>query len=684
MNNIENKNIDSTTPPSGGRGVIQDLISISQFYGRDSRFVIAGGGNTSYKNAEKLWVKASGSSLATITEEGFAVLDRAKLNLMSDKVYSANSAEREEQVKNDLADATITKGKRPSVETSMHNVIDFAFVVHLHPTLVNGLMCANNAESDLKKLFGAKALYIEYTDPGYVLFKKVENAIKAYRATNNEEPQVIWLQNHGIFVAANSIEEVKVIYTEVLEKLAPQPPKGGEEAHLNVFTNHKEVVSPSLSERAGERCLPAIRMMLSFDGLKTLKVRKNALIKHFYDTEEAQAKIAKPFTPDAIVYCKSNYIFLNDEQPESVLAEAAKQIPAFTAKFGYQPKVILIKGIGLVAVGDNAAQCDIILDVFEDAMKIAYYAESFGGPHPMTQEQIDFIDNWEVENYRRSVAAGASKGRAENKTIIVTGAAQGFGEGIARCLLLEGANIVVADMNETVGKATVEQFNTLAKSNRAVFVKTNVSEIPSIENLVHETICNFGAIDCFISNAGVLRAGGLDDMTPEDFEFVTKINYNAYFYCTKVVSRVMKLQTKYAGFDYYADIIQINSKSGLRGSKANFAYAGGKFGGIGLTQSFALELAPFRIKVNSICPGNFYEGPLWSDPVNGLFVQYLKAGKVPGAKTIEDVKEFYLSQVPMKKGCSPEDVTKGALYLMEQCGETGQALPITGGQVMLN
>lgn len=653
---------------------IQQLIEISQFYGRDSRFVIAGGGNTSYKNAEKLWVKASGSSLATITEDGFAVLDRAKLNLMSEKTYSAVATEREEQVKNDLADATISKGKRPSVETSMHNVIDYAFVVHMHPTLVNGLMCANNAESDLKKLFGAKALYIEYTDPGYVLFKKVEDAIKAYRAAYSEEPQVIWLQNHGIFVAANSIEEVKVLYDKILttlEKFAPQLPQVGEE--VRPFWG-QEIVD----------VLPAIRMMLSADGLKTLKVRNNALVKHFYDTEEAQSKIAKPFTPDAIVYCKSNYIFLNGEESEVVLAEAAKQIPAFTDKFGYQPKVILMKGIGLVAVGDNAAQCDIILDVFEDAMKIAWYAEAFGGPHPMTQAQIDFIDNWEVENYRRSVAAGASKGRAENKTIIVTGAAMGFGEGIARCLLQEGANIVVADLNEEVGKTTVERFNSLAKSNRAIFVKTNVSEIPSIENLVHETVCNFGAIDCFISNAGVLRAGGLDDMTPENFEFVTKINYNAYFYCTKVVSKIQKLQTKYAKPDYYADIIQINSKSGLRGSKANFAYAGGKFGGIGLTQSFALELAPFRIKVNSICPGNFYEGPLWSDPENGLFVQYLRAGKVPGAKTIDDVKAFYLAQVPMQKGCSPEDVTKGALYLMEQCGETGQALPITGGQVMLS
>ncbi len=673
MNNIEN-NTSSTTPPSGGRGGIQDLITISQFYGRDSRFVIAGGGNTSYKNAEKIWVKASGSSLATITEDGFAVLDRAKLNLMSDKVYSTNAAEREEEVKNDLAAATITKGKRPSVETSMHNVIDFAFVVHMHPTLVNGLMCANNAQADLQKLFGAKALYIEYTDPGYVLFKKVEDAIKAFRAEDGAEPAVIWLQNHGIFVAANSIEEVKVLYNKILATLS----EGVTPSHpLTIFDEPRATCSCT------EQILPAVRMMLSKEGLKTLKVRKNALIKHFYDTEEAQAKIAKPFTPDAIVYCKSNYIFLNDEDPEAVVAEAAKQIPAFTAKFGYQPKIFLIKGIGLIAAGDNAAQCDILLDVFEDAMKIAYYSESFGGPHPMTQAQIDFIDNWEVENYRRSVAAGGAAGRAENKTIIVTGAAQGFGEGIARCLLQQGANIVVADMNETVGRATVERFNTLAKSNRAIFVKTNVSEIPSIENLVHETICNFGAIDTFISNAGVLRAGGLEDMTPEDFEFVTKINYNAYFYCTKVVSKVMKLQTNYAP-EYYADIIQVNSKSGLRGSKANFAYAGGKFGGIGLTQSFALELAPFRIKVNSICPGNFYEGPLWSDPVNGLFVQYLNAGKVPGAKTIDDVKAFYLAQVPLQKGCSPEDVTKGALYLMEQCGETGQALPITGGQVMMS
>ena len=136
--------------------------------------------------------------------------------------------------------------------------------------------------------------------------------------------------------------------------------------------------------------------------------------------------------------------------------------------------------------------------------------------------------------------------------------------------------------------------------------------------------------------------------------------------------------------DYFSDIIQINSKSGLQGSNRNGAYAGSKFGGIGLTQSFALELIEDGIKVNSICPGNFFDGPLWSDPNNGLFVQYLRTGKVPGAKTIEDVKRFYEAKVPMGRGCRTADVMKAIYYLMEQLYETGQAVPVTGGQVMLS
>ncbi len=649
---------------------LQDLIKISQFYGKDSRYVIAGGGNTSYKNADKLWVKASGHGLATITEDGFAVLDRKKLQVISEKTYSSDTAAREEEVKNDLAAACITKDRRPSVETSMHNAISAAFIVHLHPTMVNALMCGQNAEADTQKIFGDSVLYIPYIDPGYVLFKEVETRVKNFKAKNGKEPEVILLQNHGIFVGADNIEKIEKIYADVLGKI--------EKAVTKPLPTVEAKICDCLVN-----AIPAIRMMLSKQGLKTLKVVNNELVNSFIESKEKFAKISRPFSPDIIVYCKSNYIYIAEENSEAILATAEKEIEAYVKKYGYTPKVILIKNVGLVAVGDNAAGCDIILDVFLDMMKIAYLSQSFGGEHPMTQAQIDFIDNWEVENYRRKVSAGAASGRVENKTIIVTGAAQGFGEGIARCLIKEGANIVVADLNEAVGQQTAQELNKAAKSNRAIFVKTNVADMDSLNSLMFDTVKAFGGLDIFVSNAGVLRAGGLEEMTPENFEFVTKINYNAYFYCTKVASRLMKLQNKYSE-ESYGDIIQINSKSGLRGSKANFAYAGGKFGGVGLTQSFALELAPFRIKVNSICPGNFYEGPLWSDPVNGLFVQYLNAGKVPGAKTVEDVRAFYMAQVPMKKGTGPEDVTKALLYAVEQTCETGQAIPVTGGQVMSN
>ena len=274
-------------------------------------------------------------------------------------------------------------------------------------------------------------------------------------------------------------------------------------------------------------------------------------------------------------------------------------------------------------------------------------------------------------------------GRIQNKIFIITGAAQGFGEGIAECLIKEGANIVIADLNEKTGKTTVDRLKKLCKYNRVLFVKTDVTVTESLRNLIHETISNFGGLDVFISNAGIIFAGGLDDLSHKQFEHITKVNYFAYFLCAQVASRIMKLQNEYMP-DNFCDIIQINSKSGLRGSKANFAYAGSKFGGIGLTQSFALELAPYRIKVNSVCPGNFYDGPLWSNQENGLFIQYLQKGKVPGAKTINDVRKFYMDQVPLHKGTSPADVTKAILYLIDQTCETGQALPVTGGQVMLN
>jgi NAD(P)-dependent dehydrogenase (short-subunit alcohol dehydrogenase family) len=252
--------------------------------------------------------------------------------------------------------------------------------------------------------------------------------------------------------------------------------------------------------------------------------------------------------------------------------------------------------------------------------------------------------------------------RLKGKTAVVTGGAQGFGAGIAEILSAEGATVEIADLKGGI--------------------VTDVTDEREVEALADTVMERHGRLDIFIANAGIVIPGGLDEMRVEDFEKVTRVNYTAFYICARAAARVMKAQrSRHPGRTF--DIIQVNSKSGLEGSAKNFAYAGSKFGALGLVQSFALELAGSGIKVNAVCPGNYYDGPLWADPENGLFVQYLKAGKVPGAETVEDVRAFYEAKTPIRRGCTPEDVARAILYCVEQQYETGQAIPVTGGQVML-
>lgn len=646
---------------------IQALTEMSNRYGSCEDYVLAGGGNTSCKLDGVLHVKGSGTMLGTIKAEQFVAMDMKKLTDMLKTEYPAEDDARESAALADMMTSRLAgeESKRPSVEALLHAIFPQKFVLHTHPPLINGLSCAQNGEAALAEALGGKALWIPLTKPGYILGVTCNRAFADWKAKTGKDVQIVVLQNHGLFVAADTVAEIDTLMITVMDA-------------LKKAVKAEPDFSPADVDLAlAAEIAPAIRMLYG-KGENTIAVfhtdqQTLALVKD----QAAFAPLTAPFTPDHIVYCKARPLFV------AAGDDYAAKFAEFEKANGYLPKIVAVQGLGIFAVGKTKKEADIARTLFIDSVKIAVYTQSFGGPLPLPEDFIQFILNWEIESYRQKVAlSGSASKRLEGKIAIVTGSAQGFGKGIAEAMIAQGAYVVVADLNLEGAQACAAELEAVGGAGSTLAVAVNVAEEASVENMVRQTVLTYGGLDVLVSNAGIAIAGDLTEMTKQKFELVTAVNYTGYFLCTKYASVPMKIQRKYCP-GYVSDVIEINSKSGLEGSNKNFAYAGSKFGGVGLTQSFALELIEYGIKVNAICPGNLLDGPLWSDPEKGLFKQYFEAGKVPGAKSVADVRKFYESKVPMGRGCTTNDVAVAIMYVVEQQYETGQAIPVTGGQIML-
>ncbi len=256
-----------------------------------------------------------------------------------------------------------------------------------------------------------------------------------------------------------------------------------------------------------------------------------------------------------------------------------------------------------------------------------------------------------------------------DRVAIVTGGAQGLGAAIALRLAQEGSHVVVADLKVESAMQTAQAIHEQT-GRRTLAVACNVTSEEQVEALMATTVAEFGRIDILTANAGIVISGAADEFPLDKWRAVIEVNLIGYFLCAKHAARVMKQQRSGA-------IIQINSKSGKKGSFKNSAYSASKFGGIGLTQSLALELAEFGVRVNSVCPGNLLDSPLWQE---SLFKQYAQNQGI----SEEEVRRKYIDQVPMKRPCTYTDVCNVVVFLASDQSSymTGQAINVTGGQEM--
>ena len=668
-------------------GQLGDLVALSRRFGNDPEFARGGGGNSSVKSDGIVYIKPSGTSLAALTAESVIALNMRPLMELLNAAPGRPVAGGTDEIMQVAMAARVGRldDRRPSVECLFHALLPERFVLHTHPTTVNAVTCAKRGAEIAEQLFGSSVLWIPYTDPGLPLARVIRDVRRDYQErTGSAAPRTLFLQNHGLVVAGDSpaeIEETSVRLVAAIEAhLAGLPAIAWDEVTRLDADDARatlNVVGPVL--RAALATGDRLKVVTFDDSPLAVSLAGSALGREF--------AMVGPLTPDQIVYAGSFPLVVavpDGTAPDQLAEHIASAIAARTATAAAAPIVVIVPGLGLFAAADSYAQAETVRQVYLDAAGVSSQAHRMGGVRPLADAERGFIERWEAEAYRRGAAAGAaSRGRACGLVVVVTGAAQGFGHAIASDIVAEGGHVVLADINVELAKRQADALAAEFGDGRAVGVGLDVTDDASVAACFDEIVRLYGGIDLLVSNAGILRAGAVTTQPVGEFDAVTRVNYRGYFLCVRHAAPILARQ-HHARPDYWGDIVEINSKSGLVGSSRNFAYAGSKFGGIGLTQSFALELVGDGIKVNAICPGNFLDGPLWSDPENGLFVQYLRQGKVPGAKTIEDVRRSYEAKVPMGRGCTPADVLEALYYVVAQRYETGQAIPVTGGQVMLS
>lgn len=347
---------------------LRTIVELSHEFGGVD-YVKGGGGNTSVKNETTLWVKPSGTTLGGLAEETFVQMNRAKINELYEVETPTVAADREELVKNMMAASVENDAGRPSVEAPLHNVFDAKFVVHTHPCAVNGLTCAQGGEAACKEMF-PDALWVEYIDPGYTLCMEVRKRIEDYKSANGKEPALLVLKNHGIFIAADTADEIRALYARVMDALAAAYTAAG------IFQT-LEITEASESPETEEK----LKELFGDDGA-------------FVASSGMFPVAPGPITPDHLVYAKA-FPFTAELTPENVAA--------YQKERGYMPKVV-IAGDRVYGIGTSQKNADLALELAQDGALVIQLAEAFGRIEYMSDAAREFIENWEVESYRQKQA----------------------------------------------------------------------------------------------------------------------------------------------------------------------------------------------------------------------------------------------------------------------------------------
>lgn len=661
------------------------VLRASRLLGADRSVANYGGGNTSAKGVSvdhigrevaTLWVKGSGSDLASVSREDFTALRLDEALAVFDR-----DAISDEEMVDHLARCQLDPGApRASIETLLHAFIPAAHVHHTHPDAINVLACSSEGERLVKECFGGRAQWIEYTRPGFKLAKQVGSVVR-----ENPQLRLIVLAKHGLVVWGESAEEA---YRETIE-VVNEAAEFVNSRTIDVARFGGRARTSPLDEddrwRVLDATLPILRGAVSSQQRKILLVDDSMPAREFAESRDAGELVrVGAACPDHLVHTKRVPLWVPFDPDvddletlggriRTLCLEYVEEYRSYVARhtgngaegaeLDPDPRVVIIQNVGVVASGPSVEAAALSRDLYQRAITVMGGAHAMGGFTSLSEADSFAVEYWPLELFKLSL--GPRPRELAGQVALVTGGAGGIGRAVARRLAGQGACVVVADIDLQGAREAAREFGRLGLA-----VHVDATDEDAVAEAYRTTVRRFGGVDIVVSNAGIASSAPLEETTVEVWERNHRVLGLGYFLVAREAAATMRRQGR------GGSIVFVGSKNALASGRNASAYSSAKAAELHLARCLAEELGPDGIRVNTVNPDAVLEGSrIWDS-------SWRRERAAAHGIDPDELERFYRERTALKLNVVPDDIAEAVLFLaspQRAAKSTGNVLNVDGG-----
>lgn len=665
---------------------LDELVYHSNLIGSDRAVCNWGGGNTSMKTMEKdfrgreievMWVKGSGSDLATMKAHNFTGLKLEDIKPLIEREEMSDE-EMVGYLSHCMIDST---HPRASIETLLHAFLPYKHVDHTHPDAIISICCADNGKQIAEEIYGNRFVWVPYIRPGFTLSKMIAEGVK-----NNPNAELVLMEKHGLVVwgdtAEESYEKTIAIINEaesyIHSKIEEEKVFGGEKYSALSTEEAEEILS---------QILPVIRGAISGEKQMLLTYDREEEVLQFVNSKDAKSlSQIGAACPDHLVHTKRQPLYIEWDPATKDITSLKESIKTGVENFKNEyiayfdrnkevgdqisetaPRVILIPGIGIVNTGKTLAMAEVSGALYHRAISVMKGATTLGEFVSLNENESFKIEYWPLELYKLSLAP--KEAEFSRKVAFVTGGAGGIGSETCRLFAEEGAHVVIADLNIEGAEKVAAEINEKFGSKRALAVKMDVTKEEAVKEAYKKTALTFGGVDIIVNNAGLATSSPFDETSLQEWNLNLNVLGTGYF----LVAREAFKQMKEQGLG--GSMVFIGSKNSVYAGKNVTAYSSVKAMEAHLARCIAAEGGEFGIRVNTVLPDAVLQGSaIWGS-------KWREERAANYGIDPDQLEDHYKKRTTLLVNIFPKDIAEAICYFSSSKAEktTGCMLTVDGG-----